>query len=96
MRLLLTTRAELTDSPFFHIPSSTAGNAGNERRSGRTALPHASRAHVIRWEIADGGAVTGQLSLVTKEATFERKPFTLKLVKGDRPWDWLVDEVKMD
>jgi hypothetical protein len=25
-----------------------------------------------------------------------RKPFTLKLVKGDRPWDWLVDEFKAE
>lgn len=39
----------------------------------------------------EGETVAGEL---TKGDA--KKPFTLKLVKGDRPWDWLVDEFKAE
>ncbi len=39
----------------------------------------------------EGGTVTGELS--KGGAT---KPFTMKLVKGDRPTDWLIADFRMD
>jgi hypothetical protein len=39
----------------------------------------------------DSGIVTGELT--GKDG---KKPFTLKLTKGQRPWDWLVDEFKAE
>lgn len=38
----------------------------------------------------ENGVATGELTGATK------KPFTLKLVAGERPFDWLVDDVKVD
>jgi hypothetical protein len=37
------------------------------------------------------GTVTGDLT-----GSDGRKPFTMKLVKGSRPWDWLVDELRAE
>jgi hypothetical protein len=39
----------------------------------------------------DGSSVSGQL---TKGDV--KKPFTMKLAKGQRAYEWLVDELKID